>query len=66
MKEVKRTLAAALIGLVLSFGAFAPVSAFGQKNDNRPPKQPDKVKEPDKQPRGNSNSSGKSNRNSRS
>ena len=45
----------------LSLGAFAPLNAFGQKNDNRPPKDPGKVKTPDKEPRGNSNSS--SNRN---
>ena len=62
MKKVKRVLMAVLIGAILSLGAFAPISAFGQKNDNRPPKQPDKVKEPDKPPRGNSNSQGNSNR----
>jgi hypothetical protein len=45
-----------LMGLILSFGAFVP--AFGQKNDNRPPKQPEKVKEPDKQPRANTNKPG--------
>ena len=66
MKEVKRTLAAALMGLVLALGAFGPVTAFGQKNDNRPPKQPEKVKDPPKQPRGNSNSSSNGNRNGRS
>jgi hypothetical protein len=53
----------ALMGLILSLGAFVP--AFGQKNDNRPPKEPEKVKQPDKQPRGNTNSQGNSNRHGR-
>jgi hypothetical protein len=65
MKEVRRVLATALMTAVLAIGAFAPVAAFGQKNDNRPPKNPEKVKQPDKQPRGNSNSSGNSNRHGR-
>ena len=56
----------ALMGLTLSLGALVPVTAFGQKNDNRPPKEPDKVKERDKPPRGNSNSQGNSNRHGRS
>jgi len=56
----------ALMGLVLSLGALVPMTAFGQKNDNRPPKVPDKVKQPDKQPRGNTNSQGNSNRHGRS
>jgi hypothetical protein len=66
MKELKRVMTAALMGLVVSFGAFAPATAFGQKNDNRPPKEPEKVKQPDKQPRGNTNSSGNTNRHGRS
>jgi hypothetical protein len=65
MKEVKRVLMAGLIAAVLSLGAFAPISAFGQKNDNRPPKDPEKVKQPDKQPRGNTNSQGNTNRHGR-
>jgi hypothetical protein len=65
MKEVKRVLMLALIGLVLSLGALAPMTAFGQRNDNRPPKRPEKVKDGDKQPRGNSNSQGNSNRHGR-
>jgi hypothetical protein len=65
MREVKRLMAAALMGLVLSLGAFAPVTAFGQKNDNRPPRQPEKVRQPDKQPRGNTNSQGNTNRRGR-
>lgn len=62
MKQVKRTLMAALMGLVLALGAFVPMAAFAQKNSNRPPKEPEKVKNPDKQPRGNSNSQGNRNR----
>ena len=65
MREVKRILAVAFMGLVLIPGAFAPGSVFGQKNDNRPPKEPEKVKQPDKQPRGNTNSQGNSNRHGR-
>ena len=65
MREVKRVLMLILMGLVLSLGAVGPTTAFGQKNDNRPPKEPDKVKERDKQPRGNSNSQGNSNRHGR-
>jgi len=64
MKEVKRVLIVAFMGLVLAFSTS--VTAFGQKNDNRPPKEPEKVKQPDKQPRGNNNSQGNSNRHGRS
>jgi hypothetical protein len=62
MREVKRILILVLMGLVLSLGALVPMTAFGQKNSNRPPKEPDKVKEREKEPRGNSNSQGNSNR----
>lgn len=63
MKKVTRVLMAGLIAAVLSLGALAPMSAFGQKNNNRPPKDPEKVKQPDPPPRGNSNSQGNRNRN---
>jgi len=66
MKELKRLFLAALMAVILSLSAGVPMSAFGQKNDNRPPKQPEKVKDPPKQPRGNSNSQGNSNRHGRS
>ena len=62
MKQVIRALMVALLAAILSLAALAPTSAFGQKNDNRPPKPPEKVKQPDKQPRGNSNSSSNRNR----
>ena len=48
---------------VLSLGAFVPLNAFAQKNNNnRPAKDPGKVKTPDKEPRGNTNSSGNRNK----
>ena len=47
MKNVTRVLMAGLIAVVLSLGALARMSAFGQKNNNRPPKDPEKVKQPD-------------------
>ena len=62
MKVVIRALVVALLAAVLSLGALAPSTAFGQKNNNRPPKEPDKVKNPDKEPRGNSNSQGNRNK----
>ena len=62
MKEVMRVLMVALLAAVLSLAALVPTTAFGQKNNNRPPKEPDKVKSPPKQPRDNSNSSGNRNK----
>jgi len=64
MKNIKRILMVAMMGLVLSLG-LVPTAALGQKNDNRPPKEPDKLKERDKQPRGNTNSGGNTNRHGR-
>jgi len=66
MKAVKRLFPAALMAVILSLGGGLSTSALAQKNDNRPPKQPEKVKDPPKQPRGNSNSQGNSNRHGRS
>jgi hypothetical protein len=62
MKKVTRILMAGLIAVVLSLGALAPMSALGQKNDNRPPKDPEKVRQPNPPPR-NTNSQGNRNRN---
>jgi len=42
---------------ILSIPAFTQMTAFGQKNDNRPPKETPKVKEKDKPPPSNSNNS---------
>ena len=49
MKDLRRILAAILIGMVISVGGFA------QKNDNRPPKETPKVKEKEKPPPSNNN-----------
>jgi hypothetical protein len=51
MKEIRRILAAVLIGMVLSIGGFAQKG----NNDNRPPKETPKVKERDKPPPANDN-----------
>jgi hypothetical protein len=65
MKKMKRVFLAALMAMVLSLSAALPMRAFGQKNNNRPPKEPEKVKQPDKPPRGNTNTQGNSNRRGR-
>lgn len=63
MKELKRILTVILMAAALSVTALPQVTAFGQKgNDNRPPKEPSKIKEKDKPPPSNSNSQGNSNR----
>jgi hypothetical protein len=51
MRKLRQILLAVLIGTMLSVGAF------GQKNsnDNRPPKEPQKVKEKEKPPPSNNN-----------
>lgn len=65
MKTMTRVFLAVLMAVVLSLSAAVPMSVFGQKNNNRPPREPEKVKQPDKQPRGNTNSQGNSNRRGR-
>jgi hypothetical protein len=62
MKTVMRLLVATLMAVILSLGALAPMSVLGQRNNNRPEKKPEKIKEPDKQPRGNTNSQGNRNK----
>ncbi|OLE55834.1 MAG: hypothetical protein AUG74_20190 [Bacteroidetes bacterium 13_1_20CM_4_60_6] len=61
MKEVKRIVMALLIWAVLSAGTMGTLAQKGS-NDNRPPKEPEKVKEPNKPPPSNNNSQGNSNR----
>lgn len=63
MKEVKRILMVVLMAVILSITLSAQMTAFGQKgnNNNRPPKEEQRVKERDKPPPSNSNSN---NRNS--
>ena len=53
-----------LFGGVVALTVLGPMSAFGQKNDNRPPKEEQKVKERDKQqpPSNSNNQSNNSNR----
>ena len=55
MKKLKRIFTVVLMAVILSFTAFTQVTAFGQKNDNRPPKEQPKVKEREKPPPSNSN-----------
>jgi hypothetical protein len=63
MKELKRILTVMLMVAVLSLSALSQVLVFGQKgNSNRPPKDPEKIKERPKPPPGNNNSGGNSNR----
>ena len=50
MKELKQILVAVLMGLMLSVGALAQ-----KGNDNRPPKESQKVKETEKPPPSNKN-----------
>jgi hypothetical protein len=49
MRKLRRILVAMLIGMTISVGAF------GQKNDNRPPKENPKVVEKPKSPPSNNN-----------
>ena len=46
MKELRRILVVVLIGMVVSVSGFAQSGG----NDNRPPKDPQKVKEKEKPP----------------
>jgi len=63
MKELKRILTVILMAAVLSLSALSQVMVFGQKgNSNRPPKEPEKIKEQPKPPPGNNNGGGNSNR----
>jgi hypothetical protein len=62
MNELKRILTVILMAAVLSL-SLGQVLVFGQKgNSNRPPKDPEKIKERPKPPPGNNNSGGNSNR----
>lgn len=68
MKEVKRIFVAVLMAVILSLGTGVSMTAFGQKNNNsnnRPPRDPEKVRQPDNKPRGNTNSQRNSNRQGR-
>ena len=63
MKVLKQILTALLMAAVLSLVGLTGGVVMGQKNSNRPPKDPEKIKEKDKPPPSNSNNSqGNSNR----
>ena len=57
MKKLKQIFRVVLMAVILSFTAFTQVTAFGQKNDNRPPKEQPRVKEKEKPPPSNTNNS---------
>ena len=57
MRALKGILTSILLVAVLGIGSPAGVTAFGQKNDNRPPKEPQKVKEREKPPPNSNNQS---------
>jgi hypothetical protein len=63
MKYVKQLFVVVLMAAVLSLTPPGRTNAFGQKSDNRPPKETAKAKETDKrQPRGNGNNQSNNNR----
>ncbi len=57
MKQLRRILTVVMMAAILSVSASTQMTAFGQKNDNRPPKEREKVREPNKPPPSNSNNS---------
>lgn len=60
MKVVKRVLVAVMMAGILSLGTSGVSAQRG--NDNRPPKEPQKVKEKEKPPPHNNNSQSNKNR----
>jgi hypothetical protein len=58
MKELKQILVAALIGMMISIGVFAQKGG----NDNRPPKEPQKVVDKEKNKPPPNNNQGNSNK----
>jgi hypothetical protein len=62
MKYVKQLFVVVLMAAVLSLTPPGRTNAFGQKNDNRPPKEKQPVKERDKPPPKNNNNQGNNNR----
>lgn len=55
MKALKRIVTVMMMAMALSFSVLTQPVAFGQKNDNRPPKEQPKIKEKEKPPPSNSN-----------
>jgi hypothetical protein len=63
MKYVKQLFVVVLMAAVLSLAPAGRTNVFGQKSDNRPPKERAKAKETDKQPPPrNNNNQGNNNR----
>ena len=59
MKVLKKILTVVMMVAALSLTVLTPPAAFGQKNDNRPPKGQPKIKEREKPPPSNDNSNRK-------
>jgi len=62
MKYVRQLFVVVLMAAILSLTPLAGSSALGQKNDNRPPKGSEKVKEQPKPPPRSNNNQGNNNR----
>ena len=62
MKYVRQLFVVVLMAAILSLNSLGGMSAFGQKNDNRPPKGPEKVKDQPKPPPKGNNNQGNNNR----
>ena len=63
MKAMKRILTVMFMAAVLSLSALSQTAVLAQQgNDNRPRKDPEKIKEKDKPPPRNNNSQGNNNR----
>ena len=58
MRVIKQILAVLLLAALVSLSGLGGHVALGQKNDNRPPKDTQKIKEKEKPPPSNSNSQG--------
>jgi hypothetical protein len=66
MKYVKQLFVVVLMTAVLSLTPLGGTNTFGQRNDNRPPKEQPKVKENPKPPPRSNNNQGNNNKHGRS
>ena len=62
MKYVRQLFVVILMVAILSFAPLSGNRALGQRNDNRPPKDREKVKDRDKPPPKNNGNQGNNNR----
>ena len=62
MKYVRQLFVVILMAAIFSLTPLAGNSALGQKNDNRPPKEPSKVRDQQKPPPKGNNNQGNNNR----